>query len=477
MFNKTKIVATIGPASNNIDTLKALIEAGVDVFRVNFSHSDHATHKSVIDLVHQANDELGTHVGILADLQGPKIRLGMVADDRIELLADAEISITTHPKVSTANELYITYEQLAHDVRPGNRILIDDGKIELRVLATNGIDTVKALVIFGGPVSSKKGVNLPDTAVSSPSLTKKDIEDLEFIIHQRVHWVALSFVRTADDIQRLRGMLQFRDCKTLKIIAKIERPEAIQNIDSIIAVTDGIMVARGDLGVEVPLEKVPIMQKMIVKKCIAAAKPVIIATQMMESMIKDPSPTRAEVADVANGILDGADALMLSGETATGKHPVRVIETFRRIITEVERDGDIYSSYEKGNRPSVTSPTFLSDNVCYNACRISDDIRAKAITGMTVSGYTAFFLSCYRPKADIFIFTSNEAFINSFSLVWGVRAFLYTAFTTTDETMYDVQKVLIDKGHLQSGDRVVLTATMPLVEQGRTNTIKVSTIN
>jgi pyruvate kinase len=272
-------------------------------------------------------------------------------------------------------------------------------------------------------------------------------------------------------------MLQFENNHTTKIIAKIERPEAIENIDKIIEATDGIMVARGDLGVEVPLEKVPIMQKMIVNKCISAAKPVIIATQMMESMMINPSPTRAEVTDVANAILDGADALMLSGETATGIHPVRVIDTFRLIINEVEKNGDIYSKYDKGHRPNPKSPTFLSDHICYSACRISDDIEAKAITGMTVSGYTAFMLSCFRPKSDIFIFTTNDHYLNSFSLIWGVRAFHYTSFTTTDDTMNDIQQILREKGFLKSGDRMVITASMPLVEQGRTNTIKISVVD
>lgn len=478
MFNKTKIVATVGPASNSKEVLKTLVLAGVDVFRLNFSHSnkDHKDHKAIIDFIHEVNDELGTHVGILADLQGPKIRLGIVENDSIELIPDSIVSITTIEQESTAQTLYITYAEFAHDVKPGNRILIDDGKFELRALSTNGIDTVQARVIYGGKVSSKKGVNLPDTHVTAPSLTPKDIHDLRFIVKEKVHWVALSFVRTADDIQRLRGMLQFENNHSIKIIAKIERPEAIENIDKIIEATDGIMVARGDLGVEVPLEKVPIMQKMIVKKCISAAKPVIIATQMMESMTTNPSPTRAEVTDVANAILDGADALMLSGETATGFHPVRVVDTFRRIIHEIENNGDIYSMYDKGHRPNPKSPTFLSDDICYNACRISDDIGAKAITGMTVSGYTAFMLSCFRPKADIFIFTTNDHYLNSFSLIWGVRAFHYTKFTTTDGTMGDIQQILLDRGYLKSGDRVVITASMPLVEQGRTNTIKISVV-
>lgn len=477
MFNKTKIVATVGPASNSKEVIKSLVLAGVDVFRLNFSHGTHAAHKAVIDLIHEVNDELDTHVGILADLQGPKIRLGEVENNSIELVAGKTINITTIPQVSTAEQLYITYAEFAHDVKPGNRVLIDDGKFELKVISTNGIDTVKAKVIYGGIVSSKKGTNLPDTHVTAPSLTPKDIEDLRFILKERVHWVALSFVRTADDIQRLRGMLQFENNHTTKIIAKIERPEAIENIDKIIEATDGIMVARGDLGVEVPLEKVPIMQKMIVNKCISAAKPVIIATQMMESMMINPSPTRAEVTDVANAILDGADALMLSGETATGIHPVRVIDTFRAIINEVEKNGDIYSKYDKGHGPNPKSPTFLSDDICYNACRISDDIGAKAITGMTVSGYTAFMLSSFRPKSDIFIFTTNDHYLNSFSLIWGVRAFHYTSFTTTDDTMNDIQQILREKGFLKSGDRMVITASMPLVEQGRTNTIKISVVD
>ncbi|HNI44402.1 MAG TPA: pyruvate kinase [Chitinophagales bacterium] len=471
MFNKTKIIATVGPASNSKENIKTLIESGVDVFRLNFSHGEHEDHLKVINYILEANEEMNTHVGILADLQGPKIRLGIVENDSIELITGSEILITRHKKESTAQELYITYEPLAQDIREGNRILIDDGKVELRVIATNGIDQVRAKVMHGGILSSKKGVNLPDTNISAASLTPKDIRDLEFILTQKIDWIALSFVRSPNDMIHLRGIMTFKNNTITKIIAKIERPEAVENIEAIIREADAIMVARGDLGVEIPVEKVPLVQKDIVAKCIAYAKPVIIATQMMESMIEKTLPMRAEVTDVANAILDGADAIMLSGETAMGKHPPLVVKTMTRIAKEMEEKGNIYSKYHTYSNRKAN--TFVSDDVCSNACRIADEIDARAITGMTVSGYTAFMLACNRPKADIFIFTNRRENLSLFSLIWGVRTFFYDKFTTTDETMVDVAAILKEKGFVNPGDFIVMTASMPLHESGRTNTIRV----
>lgn len=369
--------------------------------------------------------------------------------------------------------MYITYEPLARDVTVGERILIDDGKIELQVQSTNGIDELQAKVIFGGKVRSRKGVNLPETQVSSPALTQKDIKDLEFILTQPVSWIALSFVRSAQDIERLKGMIQFKE-HAARVVAKIEKPEALLCIDDIIRVSDAVMIARGDLGVEVPLENVPLIQKKIVAKCNAAAKPVIIATQIMESMIDNPAPTRAEITDVANAILDGADALMLSGETAMGKHPVRVIQTFEKIIQSVEKEPSIYN---KDHLLSTSSPTYLSDAICYNACRLADSVDANAIIGMTQSGYTAYMVSSYRPQAAIFIFTANKSLLNSVSLIWGVRAFYYDSFNTTEKTMQEVKAILINKGLLQKGETVINIGTMPLHERGTANVIKISKIN
>lgn len=473
MFNKTKIIATLGPASNSKETIINLIQAGVDVFRLNFSHGTHDQHAQTIANILESNKELDTHIGMLADLQGPKIRLGEVENGKVAIKTDDTIILTTKETIGTAEKLYVNYSSLAMDVNRGNRILIDDGKILLEVVSTNGIDEVEAKIVFGGMIFPKKGVNLPDTKISIPSLTSKDINDLEFILEQPINWIALSFVRSSEDILRLKGMLQYKN-HGARVIAKVEKPEAIEQIDEIIRVADAVMVARGDLGVELPLEQVPVLQKEIVRKCIDAAKPVVIATQIMESMINNPFPTRAETTDIANAIFDGADALMLSGETAVGKHPVKVIETMQKVIRHIEKQDSIY--YRK-HTPDTNSSTFLSDAVCYNACRMANDVSAKGIIGMTKSGYTALLLSSYRPKANIFIFTESKALLNAVSLIWGVRAYIYNSFVSTDDTISDVQRLLKEKGLVETGDIVINTGSMPLHQRGRTNTIKVSKIS
>ena len=472
-FTKTKIVATIGPSSNNKEMLLALIDAGVNVFRLNFSHGTHEEHEKVINLIHEINNEIKGNAGILADLQGPKIRLGEVENNKVEINKDDIIELTTEKCISTAKCLYITYSELAMDVKSGDRILIDDGKIELQVIDTNGINKLTAKVIYGGIISSKKGVNLPNTNVSSPALTQKDINDLKFILEHHVNWIALSFVRTADEILRLKGMIDYKQ-HGARVIAKIEKPQALKNIDAIIHAADAIMVARGDLGVEMPLEQIPTIQKELVKKCVSAAKPVIIATQMMESMIQNASPTRAEVTDIATAIFNGADALMLSGETAVGKHPVKVISTMKKVIKTIEQEDDIYNV---GQVPNQLSNTFVSDVVCYTACSLAENVGAAGIIGMTKSGYTAFLLSSFRPKANIFIFTESIELLKTVSLVWGVRAFHYTKFVSTDDTISDVQKILKSYELIKQDDFVVNTGSMPLHERGRTNTIKVSHIH
>ncbi|MEZ4887243.1 MAG: pyruvate kinase [Chitinophagales bacterium] len=471
-FNRTKIVATVGPASNNKETLIALVKAGVDVFRLNFSHGTHDGHADVIKLIQEINAELNTHVGILADLQGPKIRLGEVENGEVFIEDGQTLTLTTNEMVSTSQELYLTYEDFARDAKVGDRVLIDDGKIELKVLNTNGEDKVTAKVIYGGPIKPKKGVNLPDTSISIPSITPKDIRDLEFILTQPVNWIALSFVRTADEITQLQGIIKFGK-HPAKIISKIEKPEALQNIDSIIEVSDAVMVARGDLGVEIPLEQVPIAQKSIVKKCNEAAKPVIIATQILESMIFNPTPTRAETADAANAIFDGADAIMLSGETASGKYPVRAIEVFGKIIEEVEKQDVIYN---RGHLPSKKSKFYYTDVICYNACIISEQTNAKAIVGLTHSGYTALLLSSFRPKANIYAFTDNETLINTLSLVWGVRTFFAPVFKNTDKGTIEVRRRLKEAGYVKRGDVVVNTSSMPMNLKGKTNMVKLGKI-
>ncbi len=471
-LNKTKIIATVGPATDSFEKLEELVAAGVDVFRLNFSHGTHAQHAAVIEHILAINRKHDTHVSILADLQGPKLRIGTMKDDQVMLAEDSVVTFTTEDCVGTAERVPITYEDFPKDVKKGELVLVDDGKLELKVLETNQKDEVKLRVIYGGPLLSKKGVNLPDTKLSTPSLTEKDKIDLEFAVAHNANWIALSFVRQPQDVINLKRILNKRN-RSIKLIAKIEKPEAIQNIDAIIKASDGIMVARGDLGVEVPMDKISIIQKDIVNRCILAAKPVIIATQIMESMIRNPKPTRAEINDVANAVFDGADALMVSGETATGKYPVKVIETIGKILQTVEQEDTIYN---KNLKPRPSSKTFLSDAICYNACKIANDVDARAIVGMTKSGYTAFTISSYRPKSKIFIFTNNKKIIYALSMIWGVSAFYYDQFESTDSTIQDVNRFLKEKGFIRSGDIVINTNNMPIDQKGKTNMLKINKI-
>ena len=472
LFNKTKIIATIGPASESEEVLKKLILAGVDVCRLNFSHGTHEQHLDVIRKVRKINSELNSNVALLMDLQGPKLRIGKV-DGQIDLKDGSEITITTIETVSTADLLYVSYQRLALDARPGEHILLNDGKVELKITAVLDENTLKAQVLVGGILTSNKGFNLPHTKLTVPSLTEKDLKDLEFGLNHGIDWVALSFVRRPEDIIELKKIISQKGLDT-RVISKIEKPEAIENIQDIIRVSDGIMVARGDLGVEIPLQRIPLIQKDIVEKCMAAAKPVIIATQMMESMIHDSIPTRAEINDVANAVLDGADAVMLSAETGVGKYPVRVVEVMSNIITDVENDRRVYY---KGKRPGPESPSFASDEVCFTAVRMSDHLNAKAIAAMTRSGYTGFRVASYRPRASVFIFTDNPSLLSRLSLVWGVRGFFYDKYVSTDETFQDVTDMLKESGFVIPGDTVINCASMPIHKKQRTNTIKVTLVD
>jgi pyruvate kinase len=471
-FNKTKIIATIGPACNTKEKMLELIEAGADVFRLNFSHGSHEEHQRVIDIIREINREYGLNISILQDLQGPKIRLGEVEGGQVILENGAKIEITTEPVLSTAKVLSTIYKALPTDVSPGDAILLDDGKIELKVISTDG-KIVKAEVVHGGPLKSKKGINLPNTNVSTPSLTEKDTDDLLFGLENDVDWVALSFVRTPIDILLLKHLIRQKN-KNSKVVAKIEKPEAIANIDEIINVSDALMVARGDLGVEVGFEEVPIIQKMIVKKSNAAAKPVIIATQMMESMIENPRPTRAETNDIANAVLDGADTVMLSAETAAGKYPRLVVEAMSKTIYIAETKND--QIYHKHFQADKKSPTYYNDSVIASANYLVDNIQARAIIGMTASGYTAFQIARHRPNADIFIFTSNRQLMSQLNLVWGVRAIYYDRDVSTDETFQDIQDYLVEKGLVEKGDRIIHLASMPIDQKLRTNVVKMSII-
>lgn len=472
-YNRTKIIATLGPASSSKETLTNMIRAGLDVARVNFSHGDYATHKETIDLIRSINKQHDTHIGVLADLQGPKIRVGVMEGEGALLVKGAQIEITTKKVIGTAQQIYISYQRFPKDVQPGELILLDDGKIRIKIVSTDLKTKAVAEVIHGGILKSNKGVNLPNTKLTLPSLSEKDLADLDFALEQGVEWIALSFVRDANDIKELRKLIDAKKSRA-RIIAKIEKPEALENIDAIIDASDAIMVARGDLGVEIPMEKVPVFQKRIVEKARTKAKPVIIATQMMETMMEFPQPTRAEANDVANSVLDGADALMLSGETSVGKFPIGVIEAMQRIIRNVETE---FYNYSRLNIPNKDKETFLSDSICYSSCVLAEQVGAKGLIGMTRSGYTGFQLSSHRPKADIFIFTNNRFLLNLLSLVWGVRGLYYDKFVSTDETFQDVHDILKAKKLIKKGDVLINSASMPIDAKGRTNTIKVTKID
>lgn len=470
--SQTKVIATLGPASAKKEVLKRMFEEGIDVCRLNFSHGSHEDHMKNILLVRELNQELDTHVALLADLQGPKLRVGDIENNAAELVEGSEFSLVSEKCTGNSEKAYMSYEELPKDVKIGETILIDDGKIKLEVTGTNGKDRVTTKVVFGGILSSRKGVNLPNTRVSLPSLTEKDREDALFALEQGVDWLALSFVRSATDIIDLKNFVK-KLKKSVRIIAKIEKPEALEEIDQIIDLTDAIMVARGDLGVEVPFDQVPMIQKEIVRKCINSSKPVIIATQMMESMITNFRPTRAEATDVANAVLDGADTLMLSGETSVGKFPDGVIKSMQAIIDWTEAHG---YQFFRDHPPRAFSPTFLPDSICYNAVLMAQQTNARAIVTFTHSGYTAFKISSYRPKASIFAITTNKSLLPMLSLVWGVRAFIGKESTNMAEYIEDSIKFLLDKKLIFEGDVIVHVGSMPLTRRGRTNMLKLSYI-
>ena len=471
--NNTKIVATMGPASWHKDVMKDMIIAGVNVFRVNFSHGDHETHRRTIRLVKELNEEFNCKTAVLADLQGPKLRIGDVEEGAVINEGDT-LTFTTNRVEGTAELVYMNYQKFPQDVNTGEHILLDDGKLMCEVLETDKKDTVVTKVIQGGPLKSKKGVNLPNTKVSLPCLTEKDLEDVVVAMEEGVEWIGLSFVRDADDVNELRKIIN--DFGSFaKIVSKIEKPEAVVDIDKIIDATDAIMVARGDLGVEIPYSSVPMVQKMIVDKCHLKAKPCIIATQMMESMIDSQSPSRAEVNDVANSVCDGADAVMLSGETSVGKFPAKVVETMASIVAHVESTFDVKPNIE--NEPSVKNERYITKTICYNAAKIADQIDATAILTMTFSGYTALIIAGHRPKSKIIVFTANRQIMNLMSLVWGVEAFFYDKMESTDRSFKDIKAILKESGTVKDGDLIVNIASMPIQERGFTNMLKISAIN
>ncbi len=471
---RTKIVATVGPACDSYEQLLELVRAGVNVFRLNFSHGTHEDKARIIDFIKEINVKEPYNISILADLQGPKLRVGEIENGSLPLEEGDILTFTNEKLVGNREKIFVSYPDLHKDVQPGEKILIDDGKIEVVVREITPDKMVRVEVTLGGVLLPKKGVNLPDTNISLPSLTEKDLADLEFIISKQVDWVALSFVRKTVDIVDLKKRLKNAGCKS-KVIAKIEMPEALRNLRDIILESDGVMIARGDLGVELPVEEVPLIQKDIIKKCIHRAKPVIVATQMMESMMERTKPNRSEITDVANAVLEGADAVMLSGETATGKYPKLVVETMTKIILEVEHKAYDYNR-EEMLKPLPHSPSFLSDAICYNACKLADDVKANALIGMTQSGYTAFMLSSYRPHSPVYIFTKERSLVNQLSLSWGVRAFFYDEEESLDEIIFDQIDILKERGFIRSGDVVVSTGSTPVALHLPTNMLKITTV-
>jgi pyruvate kinase len=470
---KTKIVATLGPACSSKEVIKNMIDAGVNVFRINFSHADYEDVKERINIIRGLNDEFGYTTAILADLQGPKLRVGVMKEDVVVSKGDIITFQTAEDIPGTADRVYMNYKEFPRDVKPGEKILLDDGKLMFEALETNGTTEVVCKVIQGGPLKSKKGVNLPNTKVSLPALTKKDIKDALFAIENEVDWIALSFVRTPKDLEELQDLIAKHSSYKIPIVAKIEKPEAVENIDKIVAFCDGLMVARGDLGVEIPAEEVPLIQKKLIHRAKTARIPVIVATQMMETMITSLTPTRAEVNDVANSVMDGADAVMLSGETSVGNYPVEVIETMTKIIKSVE-DSPLIMVPQ--NPPHVRTKRFITKSICYHAAIMANEIRAKAISTLTNSGYTAFQISAWRPSAHILVFTSNKRILTQLNLLWGVRSFYYDKFASTDDTVEDVNKIAKSKGFVTKGEMVINLAAMPIADKGMVNTLRVSEI-
>ncbi len=470
--NKTKIVATLGPATNTKEILTELALNGVNVFRINFSHADYEDVKNKIRIIREINEEKNLNIAILADLQGPKLRVG-VMEEGVELKAGDHFTFTTNKCTGTKEKAFMTYQRFPKDVKVGEHILVDDGKLLFEVVSSNKEDEVVVKVIVGGPLKSKKGVNLPNTAISLPALTEKDMEDAVFAIGQNVDWIALSFVRTPEDLRMLRDLIAQHSDYRIPIVAKIEKPEAVKNLDALIPYCDGLMVARGDLGVEIPMQEVPLIQKKLVRRAKRARIPVIIATQMMETMIDNPVPTRAEVNDVANSIMDGADAVMLSGETSVGKNPIRVIQKMSEIIKSVENSRMIKVPQEA---PHIRTNRFVTKSICHHAALMANHTDAAAISTLTNSGYTAFQISAWRPRTHILAFSTDKRILGKLNLLWGVKAYYYDKNLSTDDTVEDINRIAQEKGFVKPGDLIINLASMPAEARGMVNTLRVSEI-
>ena len=473
LIKKTKIVATLGPATASDEIIEKMILAGVNVFRINFSHADYKDVSDRIKMIRRVDKKLNVNTAILGDLQGPKLRVGKIEEGAFVIPGDKVLFSTDTPFEGNAQKAYMNYQNFPKDVSQGERILLDDGKLIFEVTSTNKKNEVEAVVIQGGAFKSNKGVNLPNTKISLPALTEKDIKDAKFIFTEDIDWIALSFVRFSQDLIDLQDLMKKHCDRTIPIISKIEKPEAIENIDKIIAYSDGLMVARGDLGVEIPAQEVPLIQKRLVLLAKKARIPIIIATQMMETMIDSLTPTRAEVNDVANSVMDGADAVMLSGETSVGKYPVEVINTMANILTTVENSELIEVPQEP---PTIRTKRFITKSICYHAAHLANDINARAICTLTNSGYTAYQISAWRPKAHVLVFTSNRQILNQLNLLWGVKAFYYSNLNSTDKTVEEINQIALEKGYIEKEDMLVNLTAMPIESKGMVNTLRVSVI-
>lgn len=478
MVRHTKIISTIGPASCSREAIRALVEAGTDVARLNFSHGTHDDHRLAARRVQEEATRLGRQVSLLQDLQGPRIRVGAVRGGEVELIRGECLVLTSDPtQESTSSVVHISYDSLAKDITKGGRILINDGLLELKVVDTRGTDVV-AEVVVGGLLQSRKGVNLPRLRPRGPALTEKDLADLSVGIELGVHFVALSFVRDETDVVLLRQQLRSAG-HPASIIAKIEKPEAVDRIDEILAVSDGIMVARGDLGIEMPMSQVPIVQKRVIRKCRIAGKPVITATQMLESMVEHRRPTRAEASDVANAVLDGTDCVMLSEETAVGLYPVAAVQAMSRVVEEAERHRRRLPV--EGRRlpeilASIAERRDVSESVSLTACQIAEHVGAVAVACLTHSGATARSIARHRPRMPVYAFTDEPRVVGQLGLLWGTKVFHIRFQNDTDTGVGVVQETLLRNGLVRRGDYVVVTAGMPLTRRGPTNMVHVCQI-
>jgi len=472
-FKKTKIIATLGPASSSKEMIKKLIKSGVDVLRVNFSHATHDEVERIVDDVNDLRKELGSNVTLLGDLQGPKIRIGELEND-IELKRHQSLSICSNLSESNGvDKIFISYPSFAKDVKPGENILVDDGKLIFKVVSTNKKDTVDIKVVQEGVLKPRKGVNLPNTKISQPALTEKDIDDAKFAVKKSFDWIALSFVRSKKDVLMLKDLILSVTKHPIPVISKIEKPQAISKLESILKVSDGLMVARGDLGLEIPTEEVPLNQKIMVEMAKKARKPVIVATQMMESMIDNLTPSRAEVNDVANSVMDGADCIMLSGETSVGKYPCEVVRKIGKIISSVE-NADF--GLRRTDSVSINKDRLITNSICYHAALLADRINASAVCTLTNSGYTGWEISSYRPKALVLVFTSNVRILSQLNLLWGVKCIFYDKLESTDKTVEDVNGLAQQKRYIKKGDFVVNLAAMPIKEKGQVNTLRITKV-